>query len=263
MSRYTHGHHESVLRSHRARTAKNSAAYLIQHLDADMHLLDIGAGPGTITADLAELTGRVTATEISDEILSITRREIANRGLTNVAFEVQDIHRLTFPDEFFDVVHAHQVLQHVSDPVRALREARRVTKKGGIVAVRDADFSGYAWYPLEPGLDDWLSLYRGAAIANGGDPDAGRKLLSWAQQAGFSDIEASSSTWCYATPETRAFWAETWAERMTKSAVARQIVDSGDASAEELADIAASWRNWANAPDGWFSVLHGELICRV
>lgn len=64
-SKYTHGHHETVLRSHRRRTAANSAAYLLPHLDPDATLLDIGAGPGTITVDLATRVGHVTATEIT------------------------------------------------------------------------------------------------------------------------------------------------------------------------------------------------------
>ncbi|MEU7161670.1 class I SAM-dependent methyltransferase, partial [Streptomyces chrestomyceticus] len=50
---YTHGHHESVLRSHTWRTAANSAAYLLDAIEPHMEILDIGCGPGTITADLA------------------------------------------------------------------------------------------------------------------------------------------------------------------------------------------------------------------
>src|SRR5512140_215640 len=50
---YTHGHHESVLRSHRWRTAENSAGYLLAHLRPGARLLDVGCGPGTITVDLA------------------------------------------------------------------------------------------------------------------------------------------------------------------------------------------------------------------
>jgi precorrin-6B methylase 2 len=49
---YTHGHAESVLRSHRTRTAENSAAYLLPHLRPGLSLLDIGSGPGTITVEL-------------------------------------------------------------------------------------------------------------------------------------------------------------------------------------------------------------------
>ena len=50
---YTHGHHESVLRSHTWRTAENSAAYLLGSLGPGQDLLDMGCGPGTITVDLA------------------------------------------------------------------------------------------------------------------------------------------------------------------------------------------------------------------
>src|ERR1700735_2915668 len=54
---YTHGHAESVLRSHRTRTAENSAAYLLPYLRAGQSLLDVGSGPGTITVDLAARGG--------------------------------------------------------------------------------------------------------------------------------------------------------------------------------------------------------------
>jgi len=50
-SRYTHGHAESVLRSHRTRTAANSAAYLLPHLAAGQRLLDVGSGPGSINVE--------------------------------------------------------------------------------------------------------------------------------------------------------------------------------------------------------------------
>ena len=70
---YLHGHHESVLRSHRSRTAENSAGYLLPHLRLGQRLLDIGSGPGTITADLAEIVGpdATTALEVSAEALAL------------------------------------------------------------------------------------------------------------------------------------------------------------------------------------------------
>ena len=184
MAQYTHGHHESVLRSHRWRTAENSAAYLLPHLAPTAHVLDVGCGPGTITADLATRVGHVTAVENAPEALDAARAEVAHQGLGNVTFAVEDVHTLGFPDDTFDVVHAHQVLQHVADPVRALREMARVCRPGGVVAVRDSDYAAFAWYPLLPALGEWLALYTAAARANGGEPDAGRRLLSWAREAG-------------------------------------------------------------------------------
>ena len=261
---YTHGHHESVLRSHRWRTAENSAAYLLTHLQPGMTLLDVGCGPGTITADLAAIVapGRLVAVEVSAEALDIATSEAAARGQTNLEFAIGDVHDLGFPDASFDVVHAHQVLQHVADPVAALREMRRVCKPGGIVAVRDSDYDGFCWYPAVPALDDWLALYHRVATANGGDPNAGRKLLSWAQAAGFSDVEASSTTWCFATPADRAWWGGLWADRIVSSAMAGQALDMGAATPDDLAAIAAGWRAWAAADDGWLSILHGQILCR-
>ena len=167
---YTHGHHESVLRSHRWRTAANSAAYLLPSLASGMSLLDVGCGPGTITADLAALVapGRVTAVEVAPEALELARTEVSARGQRTVDFVVSDVHALDFPDATFDVVHAHQVLQHVADPVAALREMRRVCKPGGTVAARDSDYAAFTWYPAVAALDEWLALYQTVARANGG-----------------------------------------------------------------------------------------------
>lgn len=263
MSSYTHGHHESVLRSHRWRTAENSAAYLLPHLKTEMTLLDVGAGPGTITADLAAHVARVTATEIGEAELGLSQAVARERGLTNVDFSIEDVHRLSFPDNSFDVAHAHQVLQHVADPVQALREMRRVTKPGGLVAVRDSDYAAFTWWPQLPELDEWLRLYELAARRNGGEPDAGRRLLSWAQQAGFEQTEATSSTWCFATPEDRAYWGGMWADRIIESALAEQLVAENAATPADLEQIARGWRQWTQAQDGWFSLLHGEVLCRA
>ncbi|KAA8970021.1 methyltransferase domain-containing protein [Mycobacterium sp.] len=263
--RYTHGYHESVLRSHRRRTAENSAGYLLPHLRQGLSLLDIGCGPATITADLAARIdpGRLTAVDISAEALDLARAEVDARNLSNVSLATADVHALEFPDDAFDVVHAHQVLQHVRDPVPALREMRRVCAPGGIVAVRDADHAGFIWYPQLPALDRWLDLYERAARANGGEPDAGRRLLSWAREAGFDDITPSGGIWCFATPEDRQWWGGMWADRIVESALARQLVDSGMATAAELTEIASAWRAWAAAADGWLAIPHGEILCRA
>jgi SAM-dependent methyltransferase len=258
---YTHGHHESVLRSHRWRTAENSAAYLLPHLTSGATLLDVGCGPGTITADLAERVAGVTALELSEDALNLARTEIGRRGLTTVEFAVGDVHALDFPDHAFDVVHAHQVLQHLGDPVAALREMRRVTRPGGIVAVRDSDYAAFTWYPELPELDDWLDLYERVARGNGGEPDAGRRLLSWAHRAGFTDVTAASSTWCFADPEDRAWWGGMWADRVLVSDLARTALATGAAMPADLERISHAWKRWAADPDGWLSLLHGELIC--
>lgn len=259
---YTHGHHESVLRSHRWRTAENSAGYLLAHLDAGLDLLDVGCGPGNITRDLAARVrpGRVVGVDASADVIATAR---ADAGAdTAVTFRVGDVYALDEPDDSFDVVHAHQVLQHLSDPVAALRELRRVVRPDGVVAVRDSDYAAMVWAPLDPRLDRWLDLYHQITRRNGAEADAGRFLLGWAGSAGFTDVTASTSTWTFADPESRDWWGSLWAERVTQSAFATQAVEYGLADAAELGDLAEAFRAWAAAPDAFFAVLHGEILAR-
>jgi SAM-dependent methyltransferase len=260
MARYTHGHHESVLRSHRWRTAENSAAYLLPHLRPDQRLLDVGCGPGTLTLDLRRHVGSVTALEHTADALELARAEAQRQGATGVDFHVGDVHALDLADGSYDVVHAHQVLQHVADPVAALREMRRVTRPGGIVAARDRDYAAFTWFPRLPELDEWEALYQRCARANGGEPDAGRRMLGWAQAAGFTDITPTASVWCFATPEDRAWWGGMWADRILQSAMANQALAAGFATQADLERMSAGWQVWADAPDGWLAVLHGEIL---
>lgn len=268
---YTHGHHDSVLRSHRWRTVDNSAAYLIPYLRPGQRVLDVGCGPGTITLDLARRVapGGVVGIDNDPAPLGEARAQARHHGTSNVRFMVADVYHLDFStvepsgrsDDTFDIVHAHQVLQHLSEPVAALREMRRICAPGGVVAARDGDFSAMTWYPPQAGLDRWLQLYQRVARGNGGEPDAGRRLLSWARAAGFRRITCSVTAWCFATPEERAWWGGLWAERVTRSAFAAQAVDRHLATCEDLADIALAWRHWAEQDDGWCAIPSGEVLC--
>lgn len=259
-ARYVHGHHESVLRSHEWRTAENSAGFLLPHLRPGLRLLDVGCGPGTITADLAALLapGEVIGVDRSAEVIDRAAERFGN--VDNLSFRVDDVMALDLPDDAVDVVYAHQVLQHVADPVGAAREMRRVCRPGGIIAVRDADYAAFAWSPGDPLLDAWLGLYRQAARDDRGEPDAGRHLLAWLHDAGCTRVTAGASVWCFADEATRSWWGGLWSERIVDSDLATQLLDSGAATQDELLEIAAAFRRWAADVNGWWIVPHGEVI---
>jgi ubiquinone/menaquinone biosynthesis C-methylase UbiE len=261
---YSHGHHESVLRSHTWRTAENSAAYLLPSLEAGQALLDVGCGPGTITVDLARLVapGEVIGIDREPGVLAQARARAADQRATAVTFQTGDVYALDFPDGHFDVVHAHQVLQHLTDPVAALREMRRVARPGGIVAVRESDYATFTWAPEDERLTRWLELYHRLTRRNGAQADAGRHLLGWAQEAGFTDISVGASAWTFADPESRRWWGGLWADRILQSAFAEQVIDYGLAERAELEEYAAAWRHWIDQPDGFFAHLNGELLAR-
>jgi ubiquinone/menaquinone biosynthesis C-methylase UbiE len=261
---YTHGHHESVLRSHRWRTAENSAAYLLPELTPGRRVLDVGCGPGTITLDIARLVAPapVVAIDRAAGVLDAARADARAQGVTNVTYDEGDVYALAFADASFDVVHAHQVLQHLTDPVTALAEMRRVCGPSGVVAARDSDYAAFTWYPDDADLTRWLALYHDVARANRAEPDAGRRLAAWARRAGFTDVRSSASVWCFATPEDRAWWGGMWADRVVESAFAEQALAGGFSTPEELARLSSAWRRFRDSPDGWFAILHGEMLCR-
>lgn len=263
---YSHGHHESVLRSHRWRTAENSAGYLLPHLDPAFHLLDVGCGPGTITVDLARLLpdGQVVGIDASHDVIASATTDAAaeENPPPNIRFATADAYHLDAADESFDVVHAHQVLQHLTDPVAALREWRRVLRPGGLIAARDSDYAAFVWAPADPLLTRWLQLYHQLTQANGAEADAGRHLLGWAHAAGFTEVEFSSSTWTYADAESRAWWGGLWADRVLASSFATQAVGYELTTHDELANISTAFRRWATHPSATFVIVHGEILAR-
>lgn len=259
---YTHGHHDAVLRSHRWRTAENSAAYLLPWLRPGMRLLDVGCGPGTLTAGLAARVapGPVVAIDTSAEVLDEARVVC---GVENVTLVHGDFRTAGLEASSFDAVHAHQVLQHLRDPVGALGAMARLARPGGIVAARDVDFTATTVAPEDPGLDRFRPVYLAVTRRNGAEPNAGRWLLRWAQEAGLSDVTYTTSTWTFATPEERAWWGELWAERFEASSLAEQALSYEVATKEELAEIADGLRWWVTQPDGVFIVVHGEILARA
>jgi ubiquinone/menaquinone biosynthesis C-methylase UbiE len=261
---YTHGHHESVLRSHRWRTAENSAGFLLPELFAGARVLDVGCGPGTISADLARRVapGIVAGIDIASEVIETAQSLHADQVGENLQFSVDNVYDLSFGDESFDVVYAHQVLQHLSDPVSALVEMRRVLVNGGVLGVRDADYGGFVWSPEDPRLEAWMDLYQRVTRANGALANAGRHLAAWVHEAGFSDAAVASSNWTFHSAEERAWWGGLWADRVRHSDFAHQALAYGLADEHELAAMASAFLQWASDEDGVFVVLHVEVLAR-
>lgn len=142
---------------------------------------------------------------------------------------------------------------------------RSVLKPGGILAARETDFSAMAWYPPYPELENWRATWQRVSRSTGCNPDTGRQGVSLALAAGYSrdQITATAGTWCYSTPEERQWWGGMWAERVLKSDFARKVTEGGFGTQEDLESWSTAWKNWVEAEDGWFALMHGEVICRT
>jgi SAM-dependent methyltransferase len=231
-----------------------------------MSILDVGCGPGTITVDLARHVpeGYVVGVEYANKPLSAARQLAETEQVTNVQFAIGDaLHLNKYADDTFDVVHTHQMLQHVSDPVRALKEMRRVVKPGGIIAARD--IAAFNWYPRFPELDLWHKLHVKVGKDLGGNPDPGSYIHVWAQEAGFArrDITCSAGAECFSTSEETKWWGDIWTRRvLTPQSIENAVDKGGYCTREDMFNMANVWEKWGRDENGWFTTTFGEIICR-
>ena len=212
--------------------------------------------------------GFVLAIDPSAEVIKEARKIAQEKRISNVRFEVGNIFHWKDVDgifqDSFDIVHAHQVLQHLEDPSSAMRIMKELTRIGGIVAVRDCDYSAMNHYPPHLGMVKWLDLYRATAKSIHCDPDIGKRLHAVAMQAGFPrrDIDASVSAWTFSTPEERAWWCGLWAERSLKSDYKTLVLERNLGTEHDLEEIAQTWKDMELEDEGWFAVINGEVIAR-
>src|SRR5262249_27619403 len=145
---YTPGYSEPTLRLMLMRTAAKHAAFFTPFLHPGMRLLDCGCGPGTITLDLATLIapGQVVGVDLEPAQLR-SAQDRARQQKLNVSFGVASIYALPFADGYFDAVFAHALFEHLREPVRALREMKRVLRPSSLVGIRSPDWAGWLVHP--------------------------------------------------------------------------------------------------------------------
>jgi SAM-dependent methyltransferase len=240
VDRYTPGLGNTSVSFMAGRTAQSHAAFVLPYLRPGAALIDVGCGPGTITAGLATAVapGPVLGIDQGEQQLADARERVERLGLTNARFERGSCYRLGVPDGSVDWVFAHALVEHLSDPVAALEEMRRVLRPGGAVALCSPDWGGFILSPPTAAVDSAVTAYTGLMRDNGGDPLAGRRLAVHLAKAGFTGVRSDARYERY--PETRSIAAY----------LAAQLVDAGrvaeaqallDWSADPAAMFAQTW----------------------
>jgi ubiquinone/menaquinone biosynthesis C-methylase UbiE len=258
--RYTHGYDSTFVAYLQGRTIARDAAFFVTHLRSGMSLLDCGCGPGAITIGLAEFVapGQVVGVDIAANQIDLAREDALTRGISNIRFEVGNIYELHFPDHSFDAAFAHTVLQHLSDPVKVLKEIYRVLKPDGVVGLREEDTGGIVFAPSNDALDQSWELYIKTWRYNGGDPYFARRHRAVLREAGFARIKASATCEHYGTPEATRSFGESMAPYMASSL--ETAVRLGWVDAASVERMSAAWRAWGNHPDAFLAILRCEAI---
>jgi ubiquinone/menaquinone biosynthesis C-methylase UbiE len=262
---YQFRHHPAVTKIHAQRTAMKNTPYLLPHIKPHHRILDVGCGPGSITLDFAALVpeGAVLGIDFSDIAISLAQAATTERNIQNCEFKTGDAMNLDFGDEEFDIVHCHQCLIHLPDPIKALKEMMKVCKSGGIVAVREGDFGNMIVFPENDSLLSGLKVMEDLIRSGGSEPLAGRRLKAWALEAGFSrkQIKITGNVEAFATAEETAFIGGIYAERFGKDAMGGKGIKLRLISEEERVGIVDAWTKWGEREDAFFNITHTELLC--
>lgn len=234
--------------NHAGRTAESHAAFLLPHLRPGMALLDLGCGPGSITVGLAaavapgETTGIDLDTEPIDGVIVVTG----------------DVMNLPFPDDSFDAIYASALLQHLPDPLAALREARRVARPGAVIGVVDADWDGELLYPTNDVIRRSMDIAR--KLREGTSPFVGKQLRHLLTEAGFCRTEGYARVTHHGTADEVYGVGSFTASLFRYPAAVNRAVAEGWATAEELEEMSLAWTAWGEQPGAFLARFWCEAI---
>jgi ubiquinone/menaquinone biosynthesis C-methylase UbiE len=249
--RYQLGRAPAFERFAAQRTASQFASFFLPHLHPGMDLLDCGCGPGSITVDLAEAVapGNVVGIDLQPHLVEQARALAAERGVTNVRFEVASVYELPFPDGSFGAVFTQGMLMYLREPVRALQEMRRVLRPGGVAGVKEFDNALLIFAPELSHFAEREALARRVLEHNGGNPYMARNLRQLLLEAGFVRTEGSASVVSQGTLEetrrTAAYAVSTFA------ATARTALELGWVNQATVDMMLAELAEWGERPDAF------------
>jgi ubiquinone/menaquinone biosynthesis C-methylase UbiE len=158
-------------------------------LEPGTRLLEVGCGVGAVLAVLGqEYPGlRLFGVDIEPKQLEFAREHLARAGV-EASLAEGDALALPFEDESFDHVWMMWFLEHLREPVDALREARRVLAGGGAITAIEVDYGTCRAEPSTAAIEALFdAMVKGMAAA--GWSDAGTRLPGWLPEAGFHDLD--------------------------------------------------------------------------
>lgn len=150
---------------------------LLNEVGNPQKIIEVGAGEGYLTNIVAQKFPEceIWASDLAKDILAVAPKILRGQ---NVHISVDDIENLSYPDNFFDLCICCEVLEHISNPKKALSEIKRVTKGKVIFSV-----------PLEP-LWRVLNMLRGKYLKDFGNTPG--HINHWTQKNFVKLVEASN-----------------------------------------------------------------------
>jgi ubiquinone/menaquinone biosynthesis C-methylase UbiE len=238
------------------RTVDTSAAFLVPHLRAGVRLLDCGCGPGSITVGLAAIVapGEAIGLDPQPAQLDRARALAAEQRASNLRFELGSVYDLPFPDASVDVVFANALLVHLAEPLRALKEMRRVLKPGGVVGIADDDMGTMLWEPRTALLSEAQRIFRLAVEHHGGDVYRARHYRRLLRDAGFARPVAGTSfgtMGVYGTDDATRGFAAWFVEQISTPSFVELVTSQGWADLGKMEALIAEIMAWGERDDAF------------
>jgi len=246
----------NIINLYGVRTAETSCGYLVPHISPSANILDVGCGPGRITADLAKLAsqGQTIGVDASVAVIAEASASFPSSEIPNLKFVVGDATKLAeYMDNSFDIVHCHQLLVHVTDAQTAMKEFYRICKPGGIVACREVNFKNVV--SLKPDLPELRAFFSRTAETIGGHADAGDMLETWAKGAGFGSDGGKGVVLTKNVMQSPSMLS------VVTGAQAESAVAFGMASKEEMDVWAKAWEQWEKTEGKEYTKEMKEILC--
>lgn len=160
---------------------------------AGSSILEAGCGVGAQTVILAKNSPQAhfTSIDISLTSLQAAAASVAQENLTNVTLQQADIFALPFPAESFDHIFVCFVLEHLTDPLAALRSLQPILKRGGTITVIEGDHGSTYFHPESPLASRTIQCLIDIQAQLGGNSLIGRQLYPLVKKAGFKSVRVS------------------------------------------------------------------------
>ena len=222
-------------------------------LSDGMHVLDCGCGTGYLLAKLHTIYPalRCTGVEIDDHLVAVARETTIKRQIHECRILQQSVTAIDLPDNCVDFVISRLVLEHLGDPMLALKQVFRVLKPGGKAVFIDNDFDLHErTYPDTPALGELYDAYRRARRADSGNPCIGRELPQLMKRAGFAAVDLHLlAAHSHVVGDAAFLKAE-------GSGIPVQLVKAGFLPSESLERVTGQWRSMlATAEHSIFRML--------
>ena len=244
------------------RSAATHGAFFLPYLSAEMSLLDCGCGPGTITLGLAQvvLPGAVTGIDIEESQLEQARENAKKLRMTNVTFDKGNVYELPYPDNHFDAVFSHAMLEHMQNPLAVLKEMYRILKPGGVVGVRSTDLAASLLAPSNATLDKAYATWVQYRQHSGGTPLIGREFRSLLRAAGFAKTIGTASSETWGSPEKTKGVMSVLLDEFTGPKITATATQQGWVDEAQMQNAARALTEWGEHPDAFFAIVWCEGV---